>query len=252
MDCNQSKILIDAYIDNELDITNSLELERHIAKCQDCSSVYRNYLALRTVLNDESLYFSPPPDLRTKIAASIKSSQHKQLDLRGLIFGWKGAAAVFALATVVLIMFILLKSSPSSEEQISEQIIDNHMRSLLPDHLTDVQNSDQHTVKPWFNGKLDFSPPVEDLSSGGFTLAGGRLDYINGQPVAAIVYQRKAHIINLFFWFADNKENVNKKISVTRGYNLIHWTKGNKNYWAVSDLNLTELDDFVTRIQGTQ
>jgi anti-sigma factor RsiW len=252
MDCEQAKILIDAFIDNELDIPNSLEVERHISSCQSCSIVYKNYLVIQSALKDESMYFSTPPELKKKITSSIKSSEKKQFSIKSRMFGWQGAAAVFALTSVFLLIFILFRSASSPEAQITEQIVDNHMRSLMPNHLTDVQNSDQHTVKPWFNGKLDFSPPVADLSSQGFTLVGGRLDYINGQPVAAIVYQRKSHLINLFFWFSDNKDDITKKASVTRGYNLIHWTKGNRNYWAVSDINLTELDEFISKIQETQ
>jgi anti-sigma factor RsiW len=252
MDCDQTKILIDAYVDNELDLVNSLELEQHIRNCQSCTSVYSNYLALHTALKDDSLYYNLPPGLEEKLTASIKSSEKNQLRIKTGFWGWRGIAAAFALSTIVLILFILLRTPPSVESQLTEQIVDNHMRSLMPNHLTDVQNSDQHTVKPWFNGKLDFSPPVPDLSSQGFNLIGGRLDYINGQPVAAIVYQRKSHYINLFFWFSDNKEDINKKVSVTKGYNVIHWTKGNRNYWAVSDINLTELDEFVTKFQESQ
>jgi len=252
MDCKKAKILIDAYIDNELDIANSLEVEQHIRACKGCSTVYHNYLIIQSTLRDEYTYFSPPPELKKKITASIRNSEKKQLSLKTSLFGWHGAAAVFALTAIFLLIVILFRPSPSQEEQVTEQIVDNHMRSLMPNHLTDVQNSDQHTVKPWFNGKLDFSPPVADLSSLGFTLVGGRLDYINGQPVAAIVYQRKSHYINLFFWFSDNKDDVTKKASVTRGYNLIHWTNGNRNYWAVSDINLTELDEFISKIQETQ
>jgi anti-sigma factor RsiW len=252
MDCEQAKILIDAYIDNELDIANSLEVERHIRACEKCSVVYRNYLVIQSALKDENMYFAPPAGLKKKISASIKSSEKKQVNFKTGLLRWQGAAAVFAVAAAVLLIIILFRPAPSPEEQVTEQIVNNHMRSLMPNHLTDVQNSDQHTVKPWFNGKLDFSPPVLDLSSQGFTLVGGRLDYINGQPVAAIVYQRKSHYINFFFWFSDNKDDVSKKVSVTRGYNLIHWTKGNRNYWAISDLNLTELDEFITKIQEMQ
>ena len=252
MDCNQTKILIDAFADNELDINNSIEVERHIADCKDCSLLYRNYMALHSVLRDEPVYYTPPAELIKKVSASITGSEKKHVDVKSRIFSWQGAAALFAFAAIVLIFIVLFRTPPTTETQLTEQIVDNHMRSLMPNHLIDVQSTDQHTVKPWFNGKLDFSPPVTDLSAQGFNLTGGRLDYINGQPVAAIVYQRKAHYINLFFWFSDNKEDINKKVAVTRGYNVIHWTKGNKNYWAVSDINLTELDEFISRIQETQ
>lgn len=252
MDCEQARILIDAYIDNELDIANSLEVERHISSCKDCAAIYSSNLVMQSALHDESVYFTPPSDLENKIKVIIKSSGKEQFNFKNFLYSRKGAAAAFVLTFLIVIVVLLMGSQPSSEEQMTEQIVDNHMRSLMPNHLTDVLNSDQHTVKPWFNGKLDFSPPVIDLSSQGFNLVGGRLDYISGQPVAAIVYQRKSHYINLFFWFSENKEDVTKKASVTRGYNLIHLTKGNRNYWAVSDINLAELDEFVSKIQETQ
>jgi anti-sigma factor RsiW len=252
MDCKQSKILLDAFVDNELDIANSMEVERHLNDCDGCKADYRNLQTLRNVFKDESLYFTPPQGLKEKIARSIKDSQPQRISIRSRVLSWQGASAVLALTNIILVLTVLFRGTPSEEEQVTEQIVNNHMRSLVPNHLTDVQNSDQHTVKPWFNGKIDFSPPVVDLSSQGFNLVGGRLDYISGQPVAVIVYQRKSHFINMFFWFSDRKEDVSKKVSVTRGYNLIHWTKGNRNYWAVSDINLTELDEFASRIQESQ
>lgn len=250
MDCKDIRSLIDAFIDNELDISGSIEVEKHLGSCEGCRIVYGNLMKMRSALSGESVYFTQPEDLKKKLSASLNANLEKRSKINARFFSWQRAAYALAFAVIVLVIFLLYQREPSTEGQLTEQVVNNHMRSLLPNHLTDVQNSDQHTVKPWFNGKIDFSPPVADLSSDGFNLFGGRLDYINGQPVAVIVYQRKSHIINLFFWFSDNNDEIKKKVSVSRGYNLIHWTKGNRNYWAVSDINLTELDEFASKIQG--
>ncbi|MBA3356983.1 MAG: anti-sigma factor [Pyrinomonadaceae bacterium] len=120
----------------------------------------------------------------------------------------------------------------------------------MANHLTDVPSSDQHTVKPWFDGKLDFAPPVTDLTAQGFPLVGGRLDYISNRPVAALVYQRRQHFINLFIWLSTNDSESGNKIMTRQGYNLIRWNQSGMTYWAVSDLNLNELQEFAQAVQN--
>jgi anti-sigma factor RsiW len=132
----------------------------------------------------------------------------------------------------------------SAEKQLAQEIVSGHVRSLMGSHLMDVASTDQHTVKPWFNGRLDFSPPVKDLAAEGYPLTGGRLDYVGRRSVAALVFQRHKHVINLFVWPATEADSKPAAIKPTQGYNLIHWSKGGMAFWAVSDLNPKELMEF--------
>src|SRR5262249_52283113 len=129
----------------------------------------------------------------------------------------------------------------SEETLLVNDIVSSHVRSMMANHVTDVSSSDSHTVKPWFSGKLDYSPPTKDLTEQGFRLIGGRLDYLDNRPVAALVYQRSQHFINLFVWPSDSRDITQQEQLARQGYNLIHWTRSGMTYWLISELNLTEL-----------
>lgn len=265
MTCQERQDLLHGYLDGELDIAGSLEMEWHLRGCQACMQSYRNYQALHSEIDSGSLYFKSPPDLQKRIRSAItKEGKVDKVPSRfWLSSRWlkpMAALAILALLVWSLIPILKIWSLPDiSRGQLAQEVLASHVRSLMATHLTDVSSSDQHTVKPWFNGRLDFSPPVKDLTEQGFPLVGGRLDYLSNRPVAALVYQRRQHYINLFIWPAtsksgdgmgDSPEAGSDEWTATRqGYHLIHWTSAGMNNWAVSDLNAGELQDFVRYLQ---
>ena len=246
MSCQQTHELIHGYLDGELDLVKSLEIEKHLEQCQSCTQNYEGLRSLQSRLRDNSLRFDPP----AKLEKRLRSALRKEAEPRSPIFRWRWAVAAASLCAAVVIVWTVasIASRPSRDDVLAQEVVASHVRSLMSDHLTDVLSSDQHTVKPWFDGKLDFSPTVKDLRQQGFSLYGGRLDYIGNRPVAALVYQRRQHSINVFVWPA-TEAPVNGKASEQQGYNVIRWSKAGMTYWAVSDLNLAELQQFVQLLQ---
>ena len=249
MSCQTAQEFIHAYADGELDLSRSLEVEQHMQECEVCASAYRNQTALRSAFKDSSLYHSAPAKLEKRIRSSLRHEAKSEVGRRS--FGWRWLPAGAALAFVLLMAFIIWRTvpglRPSGDELLAQEIVSNHVRSLqLETHRADVISSDQHTVKPWFDGKLDFAPPVKDFSSQGFPLIGGRLEYLNNRAVAALIYQRQKHYINLYIWPAEQRNATGEVAGKRQGYNLLHWTNSGMNYWAVSDLSLNELLQFRT------
>jgi anti-sigma factor RsiW len=248
--CEEIRELIDAYSDSELDLVSSLSVERHMQVCEVCLRAHQNLQTLRSLMHDESLYFRPSAGLRKHITsasrAEVKIERHLPLES----WRWLAAAASAALVAIATLTFVQRPKGPSAE-LVAQEVISNHVRSLMePHHSVDVPSSDQHTVKPWFNGKLDFSPPVENPADQGFPLVGGRLDYLGGRSVAALVYQRHQHYINLFIWPSNDAQEMAEKSMRRQGYNLVHWEESGMQCWAISDLNEAELRQFAEIIQN--
>jgi anti-sigma factor RsiW len=166
-----------------------------------------------------------------------------------LSWSWLRVAAPMAAAALVVLMFVPFFAGPSSDELLTQDVVASHIRSLMVNHLADVPSTDEHTVKPWFNGKLDFSPPVVDLAKQGFPLIGGRLDYLNNRPVAALVYQRDKHVINVFVWPSNKTRQTSESIKTQQGYHVIRWTRSEMNFWVVSDLERNQLEKFVESLK---
>jgi anti-sigma factor RsiW len=245
MNCQQAKPLIGPYADGELEAAAILELEKHIHDCPACALAWRNLQNLKKALKQDALYFMAPPELRERIKAELPSPRREILHQPAWSWNWLTSALSGAFAVCLGLLLLVTQARPSAEQQLAQEIVSSHVRSLMGSHLMDVPSTDQHTVKPWFNGKLDFSPPVKNLAAEGFPLAGGRLDYLNGRTVASLVFQRHQHIINLFVWPSKEAESKPTLVKSTQGYHLIRWSEAGMVFWAVSDLNQKELMEFV-------
>lgn len=254
MSCQRAQELIHGYIDGELDSANNLEVERHIQECQVCASIYRSQTTLRSSLKDKSLYYPASEKLKKRILSSVRKEAKSEGSLRPS--GWRWLAVGASLAFILLIGVVIWRTlpgviRPSRDELLAQEVVSNHVRSLLlgGSHLTDVLSSDQHTVKPWFDGKVDFAPQVKDLAAQDFRLYGGRLEYLNNRSVATLIYQRRLHYINLYIWPAEQSGSTGEITVQRQGYNLIHWTSSGMTYWAISDLNNVELHEFARLVQ---
>ena len=244
MSCQQTHKLIDGYVDGELDLVKSIEIEQHLADCPACTQTYKSRRRLQSVVRNDALRFQPPADFEKRLRTSLRREEKTERRPVWLNWGWLLAGTLCGAVLVGLLTLAGLFSRPSADDLLAQEVVASHVRSLMADHLMDVPSTDQHTVKPWFDGKLDFSPTVKDLTPQGFTLTGGRLDYIGNRPVAALVYMRRQHPINLFIWPSTAAPVLSEKALERQGFNLIRWSSGGMTYWAVSDLNLAELQQF--------
>jgi len=250
MNCQQAKPLIDAYADGELDAARILELEKHIVDCPACALAWRNAQILKKSLKQDSLFFTAPTELRRTIKAELRSQVETKPRWSSWNWNWLTTATTSVATACLALLLTVTLTRPSAEQRLTQEIVSSNIRSLMADHMLDVVSTDQHTVKPWFNGKLDFSPPVKDLAAQEFPLIGGRLDYIGGRSVATLVFHRNKHVINLFIWPANGKDT-KPTVSVSiQGYNVIHWSEAEMTFWAVSDLNEKELMEFVQYFRG--
>lgn len=248
INCQESVALLALYADGELDLPRALALEKHLAGCASCTSALAAQRALGAAVRSVP-YHRAPDSLRARLQQQlppVPAPAIKRRPRRNWA-PWAGAlAASLALAVVLNVVWV----QQSAQSQLEDELVSGHVRSLMPGHLEDVASSDHHTVKPWFTGKLDYSPPVKDLAAQGFPLTGGRLDYINQRNVAALAYRHGPHTINLFICPAKDGKVVALMQDARRGYNLVHWADGSMNYWAVSDLNAEELKTFATLLQS--
>ena len=244
MNCQQAKPLIGPYADGELEATGIPELEKHIHDCSACARAWRNLQSLKKTLKQDSLYFTAPAELRQRIKSELPSPKRAAPRRPAWNWNWLTTAMSGAFAVCLALLLVVTQARPSAEQQLGREVVSSHVRSLMGSHLMDVESTDQHTVKPWFNGKLDFSPPVKDLAAQGVPLVGGRLDYVSGRSVAALVFQRHKHVINLYVWPTNERDSKPSVVSPRQGYNLVRWSAAGMTFWAVSDLNQRELTEF--------
>jgi anti-sigma factor RsiW len=243
MNCRDALDLVHGYIDGELDLVKSLEIEQHLNACPACKVHYDQVRELGSGIRAHAAYHAAPPALRARVAAALPRESGS--GARRPAWGWWGMAASLAVCTLLGLGFGLTLLQPGADERLAREVVAAHVRSLMADHLMDIASSDQHTVKPWIDGKLDFSPPVEDLSAQGYPLAGGRLDYLGGRGVMALVYRRHAHVINLFVWPQTPPADSGVRFDSVRGYNVAHFARAGMVFWAVSDVSPEEFRTFV-------
>ena len=225
-------------------MSRSLDIEQHLKNCPGCSRAFAEQKSLRSAIARSSLYHEAPNSLRRHIRTELRRAAGPEVSSRPRWWSWRILWAPLGVMALAFLVVLGILMRPSAESRLPEEIVSAHIRSLMPGHLIDIPSSDQHTVKPWFNGKLDFSPPVRDLADRGFPLIGGRLDYVSDRPVAAVVYQRRKHVINLFIWPTRNSGAQNATASSRQGYHTILWRQGGMTYCAVSDVNEADLADF--------
>jgi anti-sigma factor RsiW len=246
MTCDDARLLLHAYLDDELDAAHSAAMARHLQSCTTCAAQYNDHGRLRKALAQPGLYRQAPASLRarwTPAAAAPAQAPRRRRPALAL------AAGIAAAALLAGSLWFGALHRPAEQALIVGEAVSSHLRSLQPQHLTDVISTDQHTVKPWFEGKLDFAPKVKDLASEGFPLTGGRLDALDGHSVAALIYRRRLHVINLYQWPADTPASA-QQLAQQHGYTVIRWTAGGMHYVAVSDLNEGELKQFTLAFQN--
>jgi anti-sigma factor RsiW len=250
MNCDIQDEIRNAYVDGELDLISEVDLEKHIVACRECTREIKALRDLRDTFADLSLRFAASSELRDNVRSVVlPTTVHVRVQDR-VRRNWVRWMPVFATAALALVVvFFFVRSGPSNDDVLANELVSNHVRSMMVSHLSDVISTDQHTVKPWFEGKLDYSPPVTDLVSQGFPLTGGRLDYAAGRPIAALVYQRRLHPVNLFV-YPTSDPDARTKMSSRQGFNVVHWTRQGMTFWAVSDLNLDELQQFAQLLGG--
>jgi mycothiol system anti-sigma-R factor len=246
MDCAEALDRLSPFVDDELDPFSSREVSRHLESCPSCAAALAKQRELGESLRRDLEYHRAPDLLRERVMRTLRASERREsAPSRPAMLQWRwlsAAAAVLVVAGGTWMGATLLAGR--GDDATTREAVSGHIRSLMASHLTDVASTDQHTVKPWFGGKLDFSPPVADFAAADYPLIGGRLDYLQGHPVAALVYMHRKHVINVFVWpMTDAREGLAPAVT-QRGFHVIHGTHAGMAYWVVSDLNAQELDTF--------
>jgi len=249
MKCEEAEVLLHALLDDELDAGHARDIETHVAGCKRCAAQLRDYRAMRGALAAADLHFTAPADLRRRIDARLPAPAAAKVNRRSLLKGFAGGVGLSSAIAAGLVLAIVRTDQNS---RVMSDLVSAHLRSLQAEHLTDVLSTDQHTVKPWFNGRLDVAPPVVDLTAQGFTLIGGRLDYLDGKAVAALVYRRRIHVINLFARQDLSIQASGISMDTVQGFNIRQWKSHGFGLWAVSDLNADELEDFGRKFEAAQ
>ncbi|MBL8540779.1 MAG: anti-sigma factor [Betaproteobacteria bacterium] len=256
MDCREARELFPAHVDRELGLPEAIEMDRHLHACPQCQEEFMEQSRVRAAVKKHVTYYHAPGDLAARIATALPAEDRTLASSRRREWRWSVSATWLglggALAGVVALVWsaLLYQALPSADEMVGDQIVASHVRSLMASHIADVTSSDQHTVKPWFSGKLDFSPTVGDFTELGFPLVGGRLDYVDHRTVAALVYRHRQHLVNVYVWPSAVHDTGAVRTQSRQGYHLVNWAGGGMAYWVISDLNAKELMQLVDALRG--
>jgi anti-sigma factor RsiW len=247
MNCEEARKSLDAFLDGELEPTGQLEMERHLTECVACRDAADRIATCSSIVRMNMPAYKTPPALKSKIRAALRKEDRRS-------FKWvteHGPQLAYAAALVVLICALIgtwLSVSPGEEKRVIAEAISNHARSLMVSHLVDFASGDQHTLRPWFNGKLDYSPPVPDLTAAGYILIGGRVDILAQRPVGAIVYQHGKDLINLFVWPANDRK-IDLDVQSELGYHFCGWNKARLNFFCISAMSAADLETFEDEVR---
>jgi anti-sigma factor RsiW len=247
MTCAETEILLHALLDDELDAGHAHDVEAHVASCPRCAAELRAYREMRRAMPAAQLRFAAPMSLRHRIERALPPAPPRVSSRRSVLKGFAMGTALSAAMAASLVIAVI---RTDQDQRVLGDVISAHVRSLQSDHLTDVQTSDQHRVKPWFNGKVAIAPPVMDLTAQGFTLVGGRLDYVDGRTVASIVYRRRGHVINLFVAQGAASADRGAELDTMQGFNVRRWSAQGLEFFAVSDIKADELQEFVNKFDA--
>ena len=261
MDCNHSREMMSAYLDDELDAGDRQRIEAQLSDCASCRDALEELEALRGSIATQASRYAAPEYLQHRIRAALQAERPRVATTspaparraggpRSWSWAWINLGLAGAAAAAFAVTLTLYLGQPSSAEMMEQELVASHFRALMPDHLADVVSTDQHTVKPWFAGKLDFSPPVIDLAAQGYVLVGGRLDYLQQRSVAALAYRHRKHIMNLFIWPDVPGHNMAPQASSRQGFQLLRWTQDGMHYSAISDMNPQDLAEFSHQLRA--
>ena len=250
MDCKQARELLSAQLDAEIGVSESTAVETHLQSCLECQAEFAEQSTVRGRLKGQATYFSAPAYLQSRIKAALPRLIAPERASTRWTWNWLQLAPSLAGVLALAWGLNVTLNQPSKDDVVAQDVIASHVRSLMSNRVTDVASSDQHTVKPWFSGKLDYAPAVRDLSAQDFPLIGGRLDYVGGRPVAALLYRHRQHFIAVYQWPAHEKQKIEPKALSRQGYHVVTWSDGAMARWAVSDLDPQELMALVEMLRA--
>ena len=240
MECDAVAAQVYAYLDDQLDPTLVGSIQEHLRGCAACTRLYERQRAMNSVVRQHAHYHTAPKHLARSIRANLRTLAEAEQPRRRAVWGWFASGAAFACVATLAVTLSLVPAGPRGNE-LEDDLVAAHVRSLMVNHLTDVASSDQHTVKPWLSARLNFSPPVQDFAAQGFELVGGRLDYVEGRMVAVLAYKRRLHRVDVYVWPAAS--DAPERTSTRDGFNMERFARGGMSYWIVSDVSRGDVED---------